>query len=138
KRKDTPEEKKTKSDAKRARNVFPNTSNLVCKSCGQNGHASARSKECPNYNYAVKELIQQNLGSQNQRYTVSIPLKSFMSSVDENANNTAVEKIKRLSIFLRKVAYNAQLFVNFYILKNPNSLPNELLKQNFWYSVNRV
>ncbi|KAI7891472.1 uncharacterized protein EV154DRAFT_442882 [Mucor mucedo] len=61
-----------------------------------------------------------------------------MSSVDENANNTAVEKIKSLSMFLRKVAYNAQLFVNFYILKHPNSLPNELLKQNFWYSVCRV
>lgn len=86
----------------------------------------------------MKELIQKNLGPQNQRYTVSIPLKSFMSSVDENANNTAVEKIKSLSMFLRKVAFNAQLFVNFYILKHPNSLPNELFKQNFWYSVCRV
>ncbi|KAG2209217.1 hypothetical protein INT47_005509 [Mucor saturninus] len=118
----TPEEKKAKSDAKKARNVVPNTSNLACKSCGQNGHASARSRECLNYNYTVKKLIQQNLGSQNQRYTVSIPPKSFMSSVDENANNTAVEKIKSLSMFLRKVAYNAQIFVkNFYVLKHPNT-----------------
>ncbi|KAI7865456.1 uncharacterized protein EV154DRAFT_557220 [Mucor mucedo] len=61
-----------------------------------------------------------------------------MSSVDENENNTAVEKTKSLSMFLQKVAYNAQLFVNFYILKHPKSLPNGLLKQNFWYSVCRV
>ncbi|KAG2209822.1 hypothetical protein INT47_001971 [Mucor saturninus] len=111
KTKDTPEEKKSKSDAKRARNVVPNTSNLVCKSCGQNGHAFARSREYLNYNYTVKKLIEKNLGSQNQRYTVSIPLKSFMSSVDENANNTAVEKSKVFLCFCEKSPTTLSFFV---------------------------
>ncbi|KAI7887284.1 uncharacterized protein EV154DRAFT_485000 [Mucor mucedo] len=48
-------------------------------------------------------------------------------------------------MFLRKVAFSAQLFVNFYILKHLNSLPNELLKQKFcrhlvevWVGLNSV
>lgn len=111
---------------------------LICKSCNNIGHPSARSKECPNHNYTLTELIERNLGAKYQRYTVSLPLKSFASTVDEDVYNRALEKIKSLSTFLRKVVFKAQLFINFYILRRPNNLTNEFFQQNFWYSICRV
>ncbi|KAG2209788.1 hypothetical protein INT47_001936 [Mucor saturninus] len=112
KRKDTAEEKHNKSAAKRARN-----SNLViaaaisCKSCGESGHSSAR---------------------------MSIPLRSFFPTSDDDAFNNTLNKIKSLSMFLRNVIYRAQLFINYYILKYPADLPNEFFQQNFWYSLCRL
>lgn len=139
KRKDTPEEKRSKSKAKRARKATSsNTQDSICKSCGNAGHSSARSKECPNYNFTLKELLEKNFGFTYQRYTVSLPLKTFMSGVNEDTYNEALKKIKDLSAFLRKVVIKAQFFINFYILRHSDSLTNDFFQQNFWYSICRV
>ncbi|KAI7890974.1 uncharacterized protein EV154DRAFT_551846 [Mucor mucedo] len=127
KRKDAAEEKHNKSAAKRARN-----SNLViavaisCKSCGESGHSSAR------------KTIENKIGLNHQRYTVSIPLRSFLPTSDDDAFNNTLNKIKSLSMFLRNVIYRAQFFINYYILRYSADLPNEFFQQNFWYSLCRL
>lgn len=82
-------------------------------------------------------MIQNRIGSNHERYTVSVPLRSFLP-VPDDAFVIILDKIKSLSIFLRRVVYKAQLFVNYYIIKYPESLPNEFFQQNFWYSLCRL
>jgi hypothetical protein len=78
KRKDTVEEKREKSVAKRNRAAASSsTSALVCKSCNTSGHSSTRSKLCPNHNITLQKLIQRDIGDKHERYTISLPLKSF-------------------------------------------------------------
>ncbi|KAI7899840.1 uncharacterized protein BX663DRAFT_175972 [Cokeromyces recurvatus] len=85
KRKDIYKEKKDKANAKRARSsISSSNQNLTCKSCKNMGHSSARTKECPNHNFTLKELLNRNLGFNYQRYTVSLPLKSFVSAANQN------------------------------------------------------
>lgn len=139
KRKDTFEEKREKRNAKKSRNAtLSNTQVSICTSCNNTGHSSSRSKECPNHNFTLQELLERNFGSRYQRYTVSLPLKSFVRTADEDAYNEVLEKIKNLSTFLREVVFKAQFFINFYILKHPNNLTNDFFQQNFWYSICRV
>lgn len=139
KRKDTFEEKTEKSRAKRRRTTAStSTQAVLCKSCNNTGHSSARSKDCPNHDFTLNELIQRKFGNNYQRYTVSIPLKSFMKHTIEGEFEQPLSKIKSLSIFLRNVVFKAQIFVNYYILKHPQNLSNRIFEQNFWYSVCRV
>ncbi|KAI7892609.1 uncharacterized protein EV154DRAFT_400804, partial [Mucor mucedo] len=139
KRKDTAEEKYNKSAAKRARN-----SNLViaaaisCKSCGESGHSSARSKQCSHHNFTIQETIENKIGLNHQRYTMSIPLRSFSPTSDDDTFDNTLNNIKSLSMFLRNMIYKAQLFVNYYILRYPADLPNDFFQQNFWYSLCRL
>ncbi|CAO3671500.1 unnamed protein product [Rhizopus stolonifer] len=101
KRKDTTEEKKEKSVAKRNRTVASSsTSTLICKSCGTSGHSSTRSKLCPNHNFILQELIEQDIGNKYERYMISLPTKPFLNETDDNNQlEKAVDKIKRLSGF---------------------------------------
>ncbi|KAG1639716.1 hypothetical protein G6F44_007556 [Rhizopus delemar] len=135
--KDTAEEKINKRSAKLARNSRVVTTDVLCKSCGESGHSSARSKQCKNHNYTIQEVIEKKIGLNYQRYTISVPLRSFLPIPDDAFNNT-LRKIKSLSMFLRNVMYRAQLFINHYILKYPDGLPNEFFQQNFWYSLCRL
>lgn len=84
-------------------------------------------------------MIQRDIGNQYERYTVSLPLKAFLNETEDNKQlDKAVDKIKELSSFLRKVMFKAQLFINYYILKYPMNLSNDFFQQNFWYSLCRV
>jgi hypothetical protein len=49
-----------------------------------------------------------------------------------------VNKIESLSSFLRIALFKAQVFINYYIIKYPQNLPNEFFQQSFWYSLCRV
>ncbi|KAI8881371.1 hypothetical protein K501DRAFT_274642 [Backusella circina FSU 941] len=85
KRKDTVEEKREKSAAKRSRAAASSsTSVLLCGSCNAEGHSSARSKLCLNYKFTLKDLIQRDIGGKHERYTISIPLKSFLNETNDN------------------------------------------------------
>ncbi|KAG2195627.1 hypothetical protein INT47_005995 [Mucor saturninus] len=86
----------------------------------------------------MQETIEIKIGLSHQRYTVSIPLRSFPPTSDDDAFNNTLNKIKSLSIFLRNVIYRAQLFINYYILKYPADLQNAFFQQNFWYSLCRL
>ncbi|GAA5812653.1 hypothetical protein MFLAVUS_006110 [Mucor flavus] len=134
------EEKQAKGNAKRSRIATPTskTQITVCSSCKNSGHTSARSKDCPNHDPTMNELIQTKLGNNHQRYTVSLPLKSFFKKENESSFENSLLKIKALSSFLRDVTFKAQVFVNYYILKHSKDLSNDIFKQNFWYSVCRV
>lgn len=140
KRKETFEEKQAKGNAKRSRIATPTskTQITVCSSCKNSGHTSARSKDCPNHDPTLNELIQTKLGNNHQRYTVSLPLKSFFKKENESSFENSLLKIKALSSFLRDVTFKAQVFVNYYILKHSKDLSNDIFKQKFWYSVCRV
>ncbi|CAO3686639.1 unnamed protein product [Rhizopus stolonifer] len=61
-----------------------------------------------------------------------------MKRDDNDQLEKAVDKIKRLSGFLRIVMSKAQVFINYYIIKYSQSLPKELFQQNFWYSLCRM
>ncbi|KAI8875342.1 hypothetical protein K501DRAFT_280465 [Backusella circina FSU 941] len=140
KRKVTVEEKREKSAAKRSRAAASSsTSVLLCGSCNAEGHSSARSKLCLNYKFTLKDLIQRDIGDKHERYTISIPLKSFLNETNDNDQlGKAVDKISSLSGFLRTVLFKAQVFINYYIIKYPQNLSNEFFQQNFWYSLCRV
>ncbi|CAO3670036.1 unnamed protein product [Rhizopus stolonifer] len=133
-------EKKEKSVTKRNRIVASSsTSTLICKSCGTGGHSSTRSKLCPNHNFTLQELIEQDIGNKYERYMISLRLKPFLNETDDNDQlEKAVDKIKSLSDFLRIVMFKAQVFINYYIIKYPQNLPKEFFQQNFWYLLCRV
>lgn len=141
KRKDTKEEKIAKSIAKRARNADSSENQTLpkpCKSCKNYGHSSASSKLCPNHKMSLQERIETHFGTEYTRYTISIPLRSFYLPQNMHGFDQAVEKVKSLSMFSRKVMSSAQLFINFYILKHPECLDKAFFQQNFWYSLCRV
>lgn len=140
KRKDTLEEKVAKDISKRARQAtfLTDATTKTCKSCKEFGHASARSKQCRNYNFTINELIEQKMGPQYQRYTVSLPLKSFIRTLNDDTFNATLSRIQSLSLFVREVVFKAQLFINYYILQHPQTLSNDFFQQNFWYSLCRV
>jgi hypothetical protein len=87
----------------------------------------------------LQELIQRDIGDRHGRYTISLPLKSFLNETGDNDQlEKAVYKIKSLSSFLRIVLLKAQAFINYYIIKYLQNLPSEFFHQNFWYSLCRV
>ncbi|CEJ03335.1 hypothetical protein RMCBS344292_17321 [Rhizopus microsporus] len=141
KRKDTFDVINAKKDVKRRRQAATSetsssTSRILCSSCQEEGHKSARSRVCRNYNLKLKELLQIKLGSNYQKYTVSIPFASFCRETLKKSN--FLKKIKAISGFIREVILKAQLFVNYYILKHPNKLTNDFFEQNFWYIISRI
>ncbi|ORE06558.1 hypothetical protein BCV72DRAFT_120817, partial [Rhizopus microsporus var. microsporus] len=115
KRKDTSDTIKAKKGVKRRRQAATSeapssTSRVVCSSCQEEGHKSARSRACRNYNLKLK--------------------------APKKANS--LEKIKAISGFVREVIMKAQLFVNCFILKHPNKLTNDFFEQNFWYTISKI
>jgi hypothetical protein len=142
KRKDTSNVITVKRDAKRIRQVATSAasssvSTIICSSCQQEGHKSARSRECRNYNLKLTELIPTKLGSSNyQRYTVSIPFSSFCKDTRNKVNS--LEKIKDILGFIREVILKTQLFINYFIIKHPNKLTNGFFDQNFWYTISII
>jgi hypothetical protein len=79
-----------------------------------------------------------------ERFTISLPLKSFLT-VDEEDEGERLEqyqqRIIELSSFLRQVIYKAQILINYYILINSNNMDNlsrDIFDRNFWYRVCRL
>ena len=79
-----------------------------------------------------------------QRFTISLTLESFLT-IDEQGEDNKLERYQRriieMSSFLRQVVYRAQIFVNYYILRNSNNidnLSNDIVDQKFWYKVCRL
>lgn len=143
-KKDAPEEKKAKADARKKRRTeqASSSSGPVCKSCGQPGHTTAASHSCPNHEYSIKERLQMAFPTSYKLYTVSLTLKSFVRHDEGNPNKLLgyQEIIIELSSFLREVVYKAQLLVNYYISSNANNvsyLSNDIFDKNFWYRVCR-
>jgi hypothetical protein len=145
-KKDTPEEKKSKADARKRRRIelASSSSGPVCKSCGQPGHTTSASSLCPNHEHTIKERLKMAFPTSYQLYTVSLTLKSFIRRDEGNPNKLLEyqERIIAQSSFLREVVYRAQLLVNYYILNNANNnveyLSNDIFEKNFWYRVCRL
>ncbi|GAA5809320.1 hypothetical protein MFLAVUS_002727 [Mucor flavus] len=148
KRKDTSEEERAKGDAKRRRKQenasSSSTSGPICKSCGQQGHSSAVSRMCPNHQFTLKERLTMAFPESYERFTISLPLQSFLK-FDEEEEGERLEqyqqRITELSSFLRQVIYRAQILINYYILSNSinmDNLSNNIFDRNFWYRVCRL
>ncbi|ORE04606.1 hypothetical protein BCV72DRAFT_312482 [Rhizopus microsporus var. microsporus] len=105
---------------------------IKAKKDGKRRHQAAIS-ETPS---STNELLQIKLGSNHQRYTVSIPFASFCRETPKKANS--LEKIKTISGFIREAILKSQLFVNYFILKHPNKLTNGFFEQNFWHTISRI
>ncbi|EPB83721.1 hypothetical protein HMPREF1544_09515 [Mucor circinelloides 1006PhL] len=138
KRKDSPALIKAKRNAKRSRQASTSaasSSKNNCSSCQEEGHSSARSSQCKNYNPKLSERLQIRLGS-HQRYTLSVPFETLCNDNPNKAN--ALKKVKDISSFVREVLFKAQLFVNHFILQHPTKLTNDFFEQNFWYTISRV
>jgi RecJ-like exonuclease len=50
----------------------------ICKSCGQTGHKSARSKECSNYKATLDEALKIGLGDNYERFTRKVYLEAII------------------------------------------------------------
>ncbi|CEP20186.1 hypothetical protein [Parasitella parasitica] len=140
--KDSPEKKEDKASERKRRELesSPSTSvPVVCKSCAQTGHNSARSHDYPNHEFTLAERLCRDLSKSYQRYTVYLPFESFpISEDDQNRLMQYQQTITRLSSFLREVIYKAQVFINYYILHSADSLTNDIFEQNFWYTICRL
>ncbi|KAI8878106.1 hypothetical protein K501DRAFT_229074, partial [Backusella circina FSU 941] len=82
KTKDSPEELRAKKAARMSRSGGASESSSIplkrC-SCGSTGHSSKRSKDCPNHDFTLKELMDRDLEKYTQ-YTVSITFDSFIAN----------------------------------------------------------
>ncbi|KAG2208537.1 hypothetical protein INT47_010233 [Mucor saturninus] len=139
KRKDSPNVIVAKKSTKRSRQASTSAaafSSSKCSSCQEEGHNSARSRQCKNYNLNISELLQIKLGPNYQRYTLSVPFDTFCFNTQNKTSS--LKKIKDISSFIREVLFKAQLFVNFFILQHPTKLTNDFFEQNFWYTISRV
>ncbi|GAA5807445.1 hypothetical protein MFLAVUS_000806 [Mucor flavus] len=70
------------------------------------------------------------------KYTLSVPFDTFCNNTLNKASS--LEKVKDISGFIREALFNAQLFVNFFILQHPTKLTNDFFDQIFWYTISRV
>ncbi|GAN09642.1 hypothetical protein MAM1_0280c09173 [Mucor ambiguus] len=78
KRKDPPALITAKRNAKKSRRASTSaasSSKNNCSSCQEEGHSSARSSLCKNYNPKLPEHLRMRLGS-HQRYTLCVPFDS--------------------------------------------------------------
>ncbi|ORE06611.1 hypothetical protein BCV72DRAFT_328462 [Rhizopus microsporus var. microsporus] len=108
----------------------------ICKSCGQMGHKSARSKECSNYKATLDEALKNELGDNYERFTRKVYLETV---IRPEYKKSFTEKIVKLSAFIRNVLFRAQLFVNAYIVNNKDSTDLAVItQQNFWYAISQL
>jgi hypothetical protein len=106
---------------------------VVCTSCGNLGHGSAKLKECINYKKTQEEALKDKLGEKFERYTRKLRLETILREEHKDRFN---EKIKNLSSLLREVLIKAQLFVNYCLIDNKElNTHNYLYQQSFWYSI---
>ncbi|PHZ13536.1 uncharacterized protein RHIMIDRAFT_250705 [Rhizopus microsporus ATCC 52813] len=63
----------------------------ICKSCGQMGHKSARSKECSNYKATLDEALKNELGDNYERFTRKVYLETV---IRPEYKKSFTEKIK--------------------------------------------
>ncbi|KAI8085967.1 uncharacterized protein B0P05DRAFT_570147 [Gilbertella persicaria] len=113
KRKDTFEEKRAKADARKRR-----------KESEAGPSSRANTVYCPNHEFSIKELLERAFPNSHQRYTPSLTLKLFLRHKQEDPNRLERYQniIVRQSTFLRAVIYQAQIFVNYYLLVHSNSV----------------
>ena len=108
----------------------------ICKSCGQTGHKSARSKECSNYKAILDEALKNEIRGNYERFTRKVYLEAV---IRPECKELFTEKIIKLSAFIRNVLFRTQLFVSAYIVNNKDSTDLALItQQNFWYAISQL
>ena len=128
-------EKGEKQRLEVASNNKSNNQVQICKSCGQTGHRSARSKEC-SYKATLDEAMKNELGGNYERFARKVYLDAVIRS---EYKESFTEKIIKLSAFIRNVLFRAQLFVNAYIVNNKDSTDSVVItQQNFWYAISQL
>ncbi|KAI8097816.1 uncharacterized protein B0P05DRAFT_567806 [Gilbertella persicaria] len=120
-RRDTFKEKRAKADARKRRKESEAGSSSRANT---SGHTRATSRDCPNHEFSIKELLERAFPNYHQRYTTSLTLKLFLRHKQEDPNRLERYQniIVRQSTFLRAVIYQAQIFVNYYLLVHSNSV----------------
>lgn len=109
---------------------------IICSNCGQPGHKTARSKECPNYKPTKAEELEALLGGNATTLTRKV---RFEEIIREEYRDQIQTKVKRVSDQLRNIMIRAQLFVNYYIITHSNTVVDKkLFSQNFWYAVTQL
>ncbi|PHZ17690.1 uncharacterized protein RHIMIDRAFT_310330, partial [Rhizopus microsporus ATCC 52813] len=122
--------KQEKQKAKRQKTAACSSS-IVCSSCKQTGHKSARSPDCPNHMLSKNEVFSRSLGQQFKTFTRKLP---FDQCVHSSYQSALKSRIISACEDTRQVVFRAQLFINQYIL-NLKVHSNHIFKQNFWYSI---
>lgn len=144
KRKDSPQVKSDNSKARKKR--VPTSSHSTparaCPACGSIEHGSVRSRDCPHHDFTLAERLSMAFPNGHERYTISIPLQSFLAFEGDPPDNNSTrfqERIITLSSFLKRFTYNAQILVNYYIMfnRNPANMGDVMFEQKFWYTVCR-
>ncbi|KAL4213850.1 hypothetical protein AB4K20DRAFT_1888734 [Rhizopus microsporus] len=122
--------KKKKKRHANLENVQSNDSTEALRAQNSKRAGTKRKDAFDVINAKKKDVKRRRQTANYQRYTVSIPFASFYRETPKKANS--LEKIKAISGFIKKVILEAQLFVNYFILKHPNKLTNDIFEQNFW------
>ena len=130
KRKQSSGVKQEKQKAKRQKTTA-SSSSVICTSCKQTGHKSARSPDCPNHMLSKNEIFSRNLGQQFKTFTRKLP---FDQCVHSSYQSALKSRIVSACEDTRQVVFIAQLFINQYAL-NLKVHSNHIFKQNFWYSI---
>ncbi|ORE08371.1 hypothetical protein BCV72DRAFT_323955, partial [Rhizopus microsporus var. microsporus] len=122
--------KQEKQKAKRQKTAACSSS-IVCSSCKQTGHKSARSPDCPNHMLSKNEVFSRNLGQQFKALTRKLPFDQCAHSSYQSALKS---RIISACEDTRQVVFRAQLLINQYTL-NLKVHSNHIFKQNFWYPI---
>ncbi|CEG76063.1 hypothetical protein RMATCC62417_11006 [Rhizopus microsporus] len=97
------------------------------------GHKSAKSKECSNYKAAPDKALKNELGDNYERFTCKVYLEAV---IRPEYKESFMEKIIKLSAFIRNVLFRVQLFVSVYIVNNKDSADLAIItQQDFWYAI---
>lgn len=135
--KETNESKRLKKNARQSRtddNLEVRVS--VCSSCHQEGHNSARSRQCTNYKPTKAEEIQALLGSNTISVTRKIKLETI---VRPEYKAVFLDKVQKVSEHVRNIMIRSQLFVNYYIIINADqAIDDKVFSQNFWYAITQL
>ena len=107
----------------------------TCNSCGQAGHRSSRSHDCPNHNLSVQQLMIQRFGQGYQTYTIKCGVNSV---VKQEYRQRFVEGVNQLSLYTRKIIIRTQILVNTYLLQQDGDIPAICFEQQFFYSAMQI
>ena len=120
-----------KQEKAKRQKTTESSSSVICTSCKQTGHKSARSPDCPNHMLSKNEIFSRNLGQQFKTLTRKLPFNHCIHSSYQSALNS---RIVSACEDTHQVVSRAQLFINQYTL-NLKVHSNHIFKQNFWYSI---
>ncbi|KAI7907893.1 uncharacterized protein BX663DRAFT_14086 [Cokeromyces recurvatus] len=132
KRRQTTRLKEDKQRVKRSKQDTGSISNS-CTNCGQVGHKSTRSRECPSHELSKSEVFTKNLEFPYKPFNRKIP---FDCVINNDYKDILKNKIITTSKDIRNIVFRSMLLTNSYCLsQGSESVPHVIFKQQYWYSI---